>query len=409
MFLRHRFLSSSCSLSLPSLCRFSSSVSVSSGLSPPLRRDYMANSDCRAVPLRERVDFLIRLSDLDTAAKHARLAPFAEHDLQSYDSADDRDVDWVCGAIIVAMCKAKRYKDALDLIRYFFNEHKMIPPKGSFNHVLKGVLDDSSNTTTILLGVKRLAQAGSFDEAMDPFRIRCCVRWVDRVPFGIHLDVSNSLIRGLLDIGEFKEALKLFGEIKIRDDHNRVAVASAIFMEYWFKKGKEDEAMECYNNVLALVLREIESTGAIALLEVLLKYDKKTQAWALFHHFLDMETPCLDTETLCSTMVNECFKMGRFYAAIQTFKIPWRLGASGFRNIITRFCELGLLYEAEHFFAEMQRDLSIDPDVSTYTVLMEAYVKAGRVDDVLRISNHMVDASLCQVAKLSCLSLRDEY
>ncbi|CAH8261188.1 unnamed protein product, partial [Arabidopsis lyrata] len=55
MFLRRRFLSSSCSLYLPSLCRFSSSVSVSSGLSPPLRRDYMANSDCRAVPLRERV------------------------------------------------------------------------------------------------------------------------------------------------------------------------------------------------------------------------------------------------------------------------------------------------------------------------------------------------------------------
>ncbi|XP_020886680.1 pentatricopeptide repeat-containing protein At3g60980, mitochondrial [Arabidopsis lyrata subsp. lyrata] len=397
MFLSRRFLSSSCALSLPSLCRFSSSVSVSSGLPRPPRRDYMANSDCRAVPLRDRVAFLIRLSDLDTAAKHARLAPFAEND-------KEYAVDWVCGAIIVAMCKAKRYRDALDLIRYFFNEHKMIPPKGSFNHVLKGVLDDSSNATKTLLKVKRLAQAGSFDEAMDSVSVKGCMRQIK--PFGMCLDVSNSLIRELLDLGKFKEALKLFGEIKIKDDHNRAAVASATFMEYWFKKGKEDEAMECYNNLLATKLTKIESTGSIALLKVLLKYDKKTQAWALFHHLVDSDRQTkyefVDSDKLNPIMVNECFKMGQIHAAIQTFKIPMAdPDASGLRNIITCFCELGLLKEADHFFAKMPRDCT--PDVSTYKALMDAYVKAGRVDDILQISNHMVDASLSQVAKVSCL------
>ncbi|XP_010488025.1 PREDICTED: pentatricopeptide repeat-containing protein At3g60980, mitochondrial-like [Camelina sativa] len=387
----------------------------------------MANSDCRAVPLHERVAFLIRMSDLDTAAKHARLAPFAEHEFQRCFATTSADyVDWVCGSIIVAMCKAERYRDALDLIQYFFNEQKMIPLEGSFNHVIKRVLDGSSNARTILLGVKRLAQAGSFDEAMDPFPMRCGLRSLERLPFGVRLDVSNSLIRELLDLGRFKEALKLFGEINMREDHNRAAVASATFMEYWFKQGKEEAAMDCYNNLLALELNrgpriffypgppmeltEIGSTGAIALLEVLLKYDKKTQAWALFHRLLDIQTPYFDTDTLNPTMVNECFKMGWFNAAIQTFKILRRPEATDFRNIITRFCELGLFYEAEHFFAEMQQtQLSVDPDVSTFTVLMDAYVKAGRFDDVLRISNHMVDASLNQIAKLSCLSVWGQY
>ncbi|KAF8048525.1 hypothetical protein N665_2485s0008 [Sinapis alba] len=397
MFLRRCFLSSTCFQSLPSLCRFSSGL-------PPLRKEFVARTDRRPFLLCDRVAFLIRMSDLDTAAKHARLAP--------YPHTDDLDfcpLDWVVGAIIVAMCKAKRYKDALDLIHYFFNQYKIIPPKQSFNNVFKAVLDDPSTATMTLIRVRRLAQAGSFDEALDPFKKH--PPWME--PFAKHLDVSNILIRGLLDLGDFHEAHKLFRKIMMANEYmNRTALAAATFMEYWFKHGKEDEAMECYSNLLAMEeLKDIRSTGANALLEVLLKYDKKTQAWAFFHHLLNMETPNFYVHTIKTTMVNECFKLGRVSHAIQTFKLPSanpRVSASaGFGNIIVKLCELGLLTEAENFCKEMQKDCTIEPDLSAYRALMDAYVKSGRVADVHRISNTMVDAFLSQVAQLSRLSLED--
>ncbi|CAA7012806.1 unnamed protein product [Microthlaspi erraticum] len=419
MFLRRYFLRSTCSHSLPSPCCFSTSTS-----GPPLpRREYMPNSDCRAIPLRDRVAYLIRLSDLDTAAKHARLAPFAKHDgnrnglrLRNRNRADDGEcaVDWVCGAVIVAMCKARRYRDALDLIRYFFKEHKMVPPQGSFCHLLKGVLDDSSNAALTLHWVKRLAQAGCFENASA------------MAPFAMRLEVSHILIRGLLDRGDLEEARKLFAEIKLSADmnssirygtgHNRLALAGATFMEYWFKQGKEEEAMEWYSNLSATELQDIQTPGAIALVEVLLKYDKKTQAWALFHALSDSssDTPHyhhVDKSKLNTIMVNECFKMGRLHTAILTFKTPFSHPypeASGYGNIITRFCELGWLSEAEYFLEEMRMN-RINADLSTYKALMDAYVKAGRVDDVHRISNHMVDAFLNQVAKHSRLSFPVYY
>lgn len=219
-------------------------------------------------------------------------------------------------------------------------------------------------------------------------------------------------------MGLFDE-IKLFADInssiRFSTGHNRLALAGATFMEYWFKQGKEEEAMEWYNNISAMELKDIQSPGAIALLQVLLKYAKKTRAWALFRALSDCssDTPhChhVDKNTLITIMVNECFKMGRLHTTILTFKIPFSYPypeASGYGNIITRFCELELLSEAEYFFAEM-RKMCINPDLSTYKALMDAYLKAGRVDDVHRISNHMVDAFLSQIILsplLSCLVL----
>jgi pentatricopeptide repeat protein len=45
----------------------------------------------------------------------------------------------------------------------------------------------------------------------------------------------------------------------------------------------------------------------------------------------------------------------------------------------------------------------VPPDVFTYTTMIDAYLKAGKTEDALRISNKMVDAFLGQVAWLACL------
>ncbi|XP_010473142.1 PREDICTED: pentatricopeptide repeat-containing protein At1g10270-like [Camelina sativa] len=300
------------------------------------------------------------------------------------------------------MCKAERYGDALDLASYFFVEHKMIPVRYSFNRILKALFEDSSKfqARTTLLGIKRLAQDGEFDEAMYPSYTRNYSYPIRKGfwPFGKGLDVSNSLIRGFLDLGDFEEAHKLFEALKVRDGYYNLG-NTAKFMEYWLKQG-----------IMKVI--DGEPTGTHALLQVLLDYGKKTEAWELFDHLLDDDSKKVifrcDTDTL-NLMVNECFKMGRFYAAIHTFKRvrPHKMKRQCqqqeklYQNIIARFCEVGLLYEAERFFAEMRSLNTINPDVSSYTTLMDAYIKAGRVEDVVRISNQMIDHFLGHVAQLS--------
>lgn len=60
----------------------------------------LSKLDCRPLALQARVDFLIRLGDLDTAAKHARLS------VQCTDNIIC--INQTCQAIIGAMCEAQR-------------------------------------------------------------------------------------------------------------------------------------------------------------------------------------------------------------------------------------------------------------------------------------------------------------
>lgn len=96
-----------------------------------------------------------------------------------------------------------------------------------------------------------------------------------------------------------------------------------------------------------------------------------------------------------SMMVNECFKLGKFKEAMETFK----LGSSATRcysNIIERFCERVMMSEAEGLFEEMwsDKDLVWSYEVPTFRSMITGYVKVGRMDDAQR----MVDASLLKVS-----------
>ncbi|XP_010413076.1 PREDICTED: pentatricopeptide repeat-containing protein At3g60980, mitochondrial-like [Camelina sativa] len=368
--------------------------------------------DYRPLALQARVDFLIRLGDLDTAAKHARLAG-------QYSSYYIIGLNETCQAIIGAMCEAKRYEDALDLFHYFYRDSKIAPCHGYFNHIIKlhldqGRLDDAlnlydsslANHVTQSLISKGLVDAGRQDEVMDLLdqpRSFSNLAWDENV-------YKPPQLEGLLRQGDFEKADEVLGHLLGSshvhgDGYDRFAIFSHTYMKYWFEQGKEDKAMHCYSR---LQLRKLtKATVVNALLALLLKYGKKTEAWSLFDQVLhSKEMHNLNHYTL-NIMVNECFKIGRFDRAIQIFHkvkaLKLKFPHACYRNIITRLNKQGILFEAEHLFQEICSDELVSPDVSTYTSMIDAYLKAGRTEDALRLSNKMVDAFLGQLARLACL------
>nr|VDC80503.1 unnamed protein product [Brassica rapa] len=101
-------------------------------------------------------------------------------------------------------------------------------------------------------------------------------------------------------------------------------------------------------------------------------------------------------------MVNECFANSRFKEAVNTFQ---RVGNTVndlqlcYRNIISRFCEQGMLSEAGAFFEDMCSKQFIIPDIPTYRILLDAYANGSRFDDAERMANLTVDSNLKCIAK----------
>ncbi|KAG7566569.1 Pentatricopeptide repeat [Arabidopsis suecica] len=433
------------------ICRLNLGRRFSTAL-PRRAEDIMSNPDCRPTQLCLRVSYLIRfVGDLDTAAKYSRLAVFT--------GIKSESTTTTCQSIIGAMLRDKRQRDAGDLYDFFFNKPDsktlfthFIPSTNCVNNVFEsglqqgfihveevlrlhqkasksGKIHDYPNTDTFRVLTKGLVHSGRLDQAEALLRDRT----VDRTTYPDHV-AFNNLIRGFLDLGKLDKANLVLGEFKrlflialseTKDDldhsnyENRVAFLMATFMEYWFKRGKEVEAMECYHrSVLSNRLLVCAETGN-ALLVVLLKYGEKKHAWALYHELLDERRTDSDTIKI---MVDECFDMGRPGEAMETYKkaraknsdrynitkcCEEEDGAVSFYftvfndgYIITRCCENGMLSEAESVFVDSLADDIGYVDVKTFKTMIDAYVKAGRIDDAIKTSNKMIDATLKEVSHL---------
>ncbi|XP_010512832.1 PREDICTED: pentatricopeptide repeat-containing protein At3g60980, mitochondrial-like [Camelina sativa] len=318
------------------------------------------------------------------------------------------------------MCEAKRYEDALDLFHYFYRVSKITPCYGYFNHIIKlhedqGRLDDALNlydsSLTKSLISKGLVDAGRQDEVMDRLD-QPRWRWFSNLDWNANL-YKQPLLEWLLRQGGFEKANEVLGRLLGSshvhgDEYDRVAIFSHTYMKYWFEQGKEVKAMHCYG---LLQLRKLtKDTVVNALLALLLKYGKKTEAWSLFDQVLHSKEMDNVNHYTLNIVVNEFFKIGRFDHAIQIFHKVKALKLNKnphvvtcYRNIITRLNKQGILFEAEHLFQEMCSHELVSPDVSTYTSMIDAYLKAGRTEDALRLSNKMVDAFVGQLARLACL------
>ncbi|CAN7134463.1 unnamed protein product [Brassica rapa subsp. narinosa] len=379
--------------------------------SPPPKRDpRLPDSTSSLVGprlnLHNRVQSLIRASDLDAASKLARFSK-------------TRPTVFTCNAIIAAMYRAERYGESISLFDYFFKKSNLVPNVVSYNQIINAHCDEghveealevyryiltnspfAPSSVTYRHLTKGLVSSGRLGDAASLLR--------EMLSKGQAADsiVYNNLIKGYLELGDLIKANEFFDELKSKCTVYD-GIVNATFMEYWFEKGDDEEAMECYRDLLEKRFRMYPHTGNV-LLGVFLKYGKKSEAWGLFDEMLDNHTPpnisSVNSETV-SIMVNECFEMGEFEEAVEAFKRVGRKENSrrfvmdnvGYCNIVTRFCEYGMLAEAERLFAECVGK-SLPPDAASHRVMIDAYLKAGRVEDALKMLDRMVDVNLRVVA-----------
>ncbi|GAB2283878.1 Pentatricopeptide repeat-containing protein At1g10270 [Dionaea muscipula] len=355
--------------------------------------------------LHNRVQSLIRAGDLDNASVVARQAVFSSI----------RPTVFTCNAIMAAMFRAKRYDEAVGLFHFFFKQSGINPNVVSYNVRINTLCDRGQvdqvleayreiiaeapftpSSVTFRHLTKGLVDAGRIQESVDLLR--------EMLNKGLGADslVYNNLIKGFLELGNLDKANELFDELKGRclvyD-----GVVSATFMDWFFNQGRDKDAMESYKYLLDRQFKMTPATCNV-LLEVLLKHDRKKEAWDLFESMLDNHTPptvqAVNSETF-SIMVNECFKLGKFSEAVETFRKvgtkvaskPFAMDVAGYTNIVVKFCEHGMISEAENFFAELQGK-SLSPDVTGYKTLIDVYFKEHRIEDAVQMFKRMVDANL---------------
>ncbi|EFH56436.1 predicted protein [Arabidopsis lyrata subsp. lyrata] len=400
----------------------------------PPHQEVMWKLDWSASHIHARVMMMIKLSNLDAAADQARLTVLAARGR----SLSSVTATGTCDAIIGAMCSEGRYSDAFDYFHYFFNESNLKPNISCCNHIIGALCHDHEggvdeairfyrhllvkspfhpNEETYSLLAKGLVDTGRVKEAEDLIMEVMS----SEAEFQLSPLVFNHLIRGFLDQGKLETAIEVFKDLKQRvvssiddevsdlihfiidEDYNGIAMVNATFIDYWFKQGNDSEATKCYTSLLGKKFIMDANTGN-TLLRILLNHGKKTEAWALFDRMLakrDRHPVQFDAET-CNIMVNECFRNSRFNEAVDTFqRVVTTINGSQlcYRNIISRFCEQGMLSEAENFFEDMCSKQFIIPDIPTYRLLLDAYANAARFDDAVRMVNLTVDANLKCIAK----------
>ncbi|XP_073124075.1 pentatricopeptide repeat-containing protein At1g10270-like [Henckelia pumila] len=355
--------------------------------------------------LHNRVQSLIRAGDLVSASYVVRQSVF-----QSV-----RPTVFTCNAIIAAMYRAKRYNDAKALFQYFFRQFNIIPNIVSYNNLIvshceSNEVDDALKVYEYIIEnapyspsavsyrhlTKGLIDADRINDAVS------LLREMLNKGHGADSLVYNNVILGFLNLGNLEKANELFDELKERCTVYD-GVVNAAFMDWFFKQEKPKEAMESYRDLMGRNYRMVPATRNV-LLETLLRHGKHKEAWDLFNDMLDDHTPptfqAVNSDTF-NMMVNECFKEGKVEEAMEVFKRsgkgvkskPFQMDVAGFNNMILRMCELEMMDEAEQYYKQLC-DKSLSPDVNTYRILIDTYIKVDRVENMLEKYAKMVDLGL---------------
>ncbi|KAH0874279.1 hypothetical protein HID58_071651 [Brassica napus] len=321
--------------------------------------------DRRPISLRYRVTAMLGLSNLDKAVEYSHHAVSEKYRFK-------RDTVFICNSVIGAMCDAKRYEEAISLFNYFFNESQTLPNMLSCNLIIKAHCDQ-----------------GCLDDALDLFSH---IVIDGRLSPGV--DTYVILTKALVDAKRLDEACasqiieELKSKLPWRVYHMAMALYKVSLMEYWFKQGKDEEAMEIYK-----VLDMSEQMNDIVgnrVLRVLVEHGKKTEAWELFDEIIGFCYP----DTIGIVM--------KSFSDEKTIPLSWA-SETCYRTIIACLCEQGKMSEAEEFFAKMfsnceEEELMVGPDVSTFRAMVNGYVMVGRVDDAFKMLNKMKISNLRKLA-----------
>ncbi|CAN7006755.1 unnamed protein product [Brassica oleracea var. botrytis] len=200
-------------------------------------------------------------------------------------------------------------------------------------------------------------------------------------------------IRARLDQMDAEDADDYFHKSRLiydddSDSPGVFASIATIFVEYWLKHGNEKKAMECYSSIRTWV----SVTNG----------NSELKAHTLFENMLK-KPKRFDSDTI-NIMVDYWFELDEFNKAMETFNESQQQGRKRmvgcYTNMIARLCERGMMWEAEGLFEDMcsDKDLSPPPDVSTFRSMVNGYVRSGRVDDAIKISNKLAILKLRKVS-----------
>ncbi|KEH23217.1 putative tetratricopeptide-like helical domain-containing protein [Medicago truncatula] len=395
------------------LLRRSSAVTLRSFSTSSAQQQATAEPQPPPEELHTRVRSLIRSGNLDAASAMARQSTF---------SATTRPTVFTCNAIIAAMHRAKRYNEALDLYEFFFNLFKIAPNIVSYNFVINAYCDEGRidaaldvfrkmkadasikpSPVTYRIITKCLISAGRIEDARD---ILVKMLYTGHADFTVYANIISACIQ----LGNVDKANELIDELKRWCPNYYIGDVSVTYIHWFFEQERDKEAMECYNSLLNRKCMMRPKTCNM-LLEILLRFGKKTEAWDLFHGMLDNHTPptfhAVNSDTFI-LMVDECLKLGKIDEALATLKKvgtkpdsrPFFLDIDGNSKLISSFDEYDMLSEAENLFQEMY-SMSMTPDVWTHSFLIHRYFKLNRIDDAYMTYNNMMEGGLKVVGSIT--------
>ncbi|KAH0922184.1 hypothetical protein HID58_022202 [Brassica napus] len=279
-----------------------------------------------------------------------------------------------------AYLDVKKPELALEHYKLFVDNAPLNPSVATFRILVKGLVDN-----------EKVEKAMEIKEEM-----------------GVRGFIADPVVYSYLMIGCGKGSdgggvLNLYEELKEKlGGFVEDGVVYGPLMKGYFLKEMEEEAMECYEEVLGEESKvKMSAVGYNYVLEALRENGKFDEALKLFESMKKEHKPprrlALNLGSF-NVVVNGYCGEGKFEEAMEVFRGMGEFRCSpdtlSFNNLMNQLCGNGLLAEAEKLYIEMDDKNKVKPDEYTYGLLMDTCFKEGKIDEGAAYYKTMAESSL---------------
>uniref|UniRef100_M4DNB2 Pentacotripeptide-repeat region of PRORP domain-containing protein n=2 Tax=Brassica campestris TaxID=3711 RepID=M4DNB2_BRACM len=279
-----------------------------------------------------------------------------------------------------AYLDVKKPELALEHYKLFVDNAPLNPSVATFRILVKGLVDN-----------EKVEKAMEIKEEM-----------------GVRGFIADPVVYSYLMIGCGKGSdgggvLNLYEELKEKlGGFVEDGVVYGPLMKGYFLKEMEEEAMECYEEVLGEESKvKMSAVGYNYVLEALSENGKFDEALKLFEVMKKEHKPprrlALNLGSF-NVVVNGYCGEGKFEEAMEVFRGMGEFRCSpdtlSFNNVMNQMCGNGLLAEAEKLYIEMDEKNKVKPDEYTYGLLMDTCFKEGKIDEGAAYYKTMAESSL---------------
>ena len=279
-----------------------------------------------------------------------------------------------------AYLDVKKPELALEHYKLFVDNAPLNPSVATFRILVKGLVDN-----------EKVEKAMEIKEEM-----------------GVRGFIADPVVYSYLMIGCGKGSdgggvLNLYEELKEKlGGFVEDGVVYGPLMKGYFLKEMEEEAMECYEEVLGEESKvKMSAVGYNYVLEALSENGKFDEALKLFEVMKKEHKPprrlALNLGSF-NVVVNGYCGEGKFEEAMEVFRGMGEFRCSpdtlSFNNVMNQMCGNGLLAEAEKLYIEMDEKNKVKPDEYTYGLLMDTCFKEGKIDEGAAYYKTLAESSL---------------